>query len=154
MPASPWDNLNPVFSTRVQQMIAASGGLLAPGSGYRTIQEQAKLYADYKAGSHSQAKAAAPGRSNHNHGLAMDLVDTRTGGAVQAGSAADRWLKANAARFGLHQAVKGEAWHVELIDDDEAGAAIRGAVAVGALAPGSRSSPSRPRTRCTTASAR
>ena len=153
MPASPWDNLNPVFSTRVQQMIAASGGLLAPGSGYRTIQQQAKLRR-LEGRQARPGPAAAPGRSNHNHGLAMDLVDTRTGGAVQAGSAADRWLKANAARFGLHQAVKGEAWHVELIDDDEAGAAIRGAVAVGALAPGSRSSPSRPRTRCTTVSAR
>lgn len=133
MAGDPFNNLNPVFSTKLQQMIAASGGLLRPGSGFRTYEQQAKLYDDFIHGRNNQARAAAPGRSNHNHGLAMDLVDAQTGKAVQAGSEADKWLKANAARYGLVQAVPGEAWHVELADGDEARSAIQGAQSMGAL---------------------
>ena len=48
----------------------------------------------------------------------MDLVDASTGRAVQAGSAADRWLRDNAASFGMHRPVKGEAWHIEPVDSE------------------------------------
>lgn len=121
------EGLNPVFAQRLQAMIQASGGLLAPGSGWRSVDEQIQLRIKNgcpdiwsSPASSCRVPTAIPGRSNHNHGLAMDIKDTSTGRAVQAGSAADRWLAQNAASFGFHRPVKGEAWHLELIDGAEA----------------------------------
>lgn len=109
-----WDNMNPVMVQRLQAMIAASGGLLAPGSGWRSHQKQTELYNAWKSGRYKVPSVAKPGTSYHERGLAMDLVDTRTGRAVQAGSAADQWLRAHAAEFGFSRPVRGEAWHVQL----------------------------------------
>jgi len=125
-----FDGLNPVFAQNIQAMIAASGGLIGPGSGKRSVEEQIALRKSNgcpdvwsSPASSCRVPTAIPGRSNHNHGLAMDVKDMSTGRAVQAGSAADQWLAANAARFGFHRPVKGEAWHVELVDGAEAEAA-------------------------------
>jgi hypothetical protein len=135
-----FEGLNPVFASRVQALISASGGLLGPGSGHRTVEEQIALRKKNgcpdvwtSPASSCRIPTAIPGRSNHNHGLAMDLVDRATGRAVQGGSKADQWLRANAARFGLVQAVPGEAWHIELIDDDEARGAVNAAMQQGAI---------------------
>lgn len=78
-----------------------------PGSGYRSYAEQAQLYQDYINGVPGQARAARPGRSKHNHGLAMDLRYS-DGGA---------WAHANAARFGLFFPMDDEPWHVELLGE-------------------------------------
>ena len=125
-----FDGLNPVFAERVQALIAASGGLIGPGSGLRSVDEQIALRKKNgcpdvwsSPASSCRVPTAIPGRSNHNHGLAMDLKDLSTGRAVQGGSAADRWLAENAAQFGFHRPVKGEAWHLELVDGAEAEAA-------------------------------
>lgn len=139
-----YDGLNPLFASRVQALINASGGLLKPGSGFRTPEQQAQLRITNGCPDQYRSPAGAcrvptaiPGRSMHNHGLAMDLVDARTGQAVKSGSPADKWLAANAANFGLHRPVghpggKGwEPWHVELINDDEAGSHIQGAMSAG-----------------------
>lgn len=46
--------------------------------------------------------AARPGTSNHGWGRSLD-IDT--------GGGAAEWLRANAARFGFHEDVRGEPWH-------------------------------------------
>jgi LAS superfamily LD-carboxypeptidase LdcB len=71
--------------------------------GYRSIADQARLH------SQNASNAAAPGRSNHQQGMAIDLAFSN-GASVTYGSAASNWLLANAPRFGLHN-LKGEAWH-------------------------------------------
>ena len=100
------DGLNVDFRARLQQLVAASGGRIKIGSGFRTREEQARLY---------KAKpnlAAKPGHSNHERGLAADLV--------YADKNAAAWAHANAARFGLKfpmlnpKGKKFEPWHVEL----------------------------------------
>lgn len=131
-----FDGLDSNFASRLQAMIAASGGLLGPGSGRRSIQEQIKLRISNGCpdvwtapASSCRIPTAIPGQSEHNHGFAMDLVDTSTGRAVQGGSAADEWLRANAANFGLHMPVKGEAWHVEMIEGGhDGGGQVQGAI--------------------------
>jgi D-alanyl-D-alanine carboxypeptidase/Transglycosylase SLT domain len=138
--AGPFDNMNAEFTRRLQSMIAASGGRLAPGSGYRTIEQQVALRKAngcpdvwQSPASACRVRTAIPGSSNHNHGLAMDLVDASTGKAIQVGSEADKWLEANAAAFGLHRPVgtrgkKGyEPWHVEMTDDDGSRAHVQAA---------------------------
>lgn len=98
-----------MFASRVQALIEASGGRVQPGSGYRTYEEQARLYELYKAGKGNLA--APPGHSNHNHGLAMDLR-----GDLE-------WAHQNAHRFGLHFPLldQDEPWHVEPIGVDNPG---------------------------------
>lgn len=85
------------------------GYALTVNSGYRSIQEQQRLYNDYKSG-RSKIVAAPPGHSNHNHGTAVDIGGY--GGSTN--SAQFRWLLANAHRYGFSwnegRAVN-EPWH-------------------------------------------
>lgn len=115
--------MHPTMQQRVDQLIAASGGKVGIGTGYRSSAQQEALFrsryrktakpvdAEGKKnwewdGSYwehvSGAQAAPPGRSMHEIGLAADL----TGDLA--------WADANASRFGLkHFAQMGEPWHVQ-----------------------------------------
>lgn len=102
-----WDGLNPEFARRLNAFILAAGAAgfqISLGSGYRSYDQQARLYADYKAGKPGQARAAPPGKSNHNHGLAGDLT---------FGPGARNWAHANANQFGLFFPMGDEPWHIE-----------------------------------------
>lgn len=102
------NGLNAQFSSSLNRLIADSGGKIKIGSGYRSYDQQAKLYNDYLRGKPGQAKAAPPGKSNHNHGLAADL---------QYASPADRtWAHANAAKYGLRFPMSYEPWHIEPVN--------------------------------------
>lgn len=100
-----YDNLDPSFSSSLVAFINASGGKVRPGSGYRSYEEQAQLYADWKNGVPGQARAARPGHSQHNFGMAMDL---------QFGPGGREWAHENAARFGLYFPMSDEPWHIQL----------------------------------------
>ena len=102
------DNLNPTFYSMLLQFVAASGGRvrLQGGSGWRSVQRQAQMYDDYIHHRKGQARAAPPGKSNHNFGLAFDLI---------YGPGGEAWAHKNAARFGLRFPMADEGWHVEPI---------------------------------------
>jgi len=120
-------NMNPMLVSGIQAMIAAgraAGVSISPGSGYRSYEEQAQLYRDYKAGKPGQARAAPPGQSNHNHGLAMDL---RYGS-----DAARNWALANAGKFGLVFPMGDEPWHVQLANGAKTQGFYQGAQQMGA----------------------
>jgi|GEM_PF-1209263 len=74
-------------------------------SGHRSWAEQKYLYRLYRKG--LGARAARPGRSNHQRGTAVDIsvgsIHTRT----------YEWLAANACRFGYKRTVRSEPWHWE-----------------------------------------
>lgn len=101
------DGANPAFATNVQRLIAASAGRVSLVSGVRSNARQTQLWnaALSKYGSAAAARkwVAPPGHSNHEKGIAVDF-----GGDLA-------WVKANAARFGLHQALANEPWHFEPI---------------------------------------
>lgn len=86
----------------------AGYGQLSIVSGGRTRQEQAHLYALYKAGKGN--KAAPPGQSLHESGIAADF-----GGAAHNLGRAHTWLQQNAANFGWYWVGQryGEPWHWE-----------------------------------------
>ena len=74
-------------------------------SGHRSWEEQKYLYRLYRKG--LGARAARPGRSNHQRGTAVD---------ISVGSTTTRtyeWLAANACRFGFRRTVRSEPWHWE-----------------------------------------
>ena len=106
---NPFDGMNSEFQSRVEAMISSlpmsRQGQVTIISGNRTYEQQEWLYNEYLAGRGNLA--APPGKSNHNHGLAMDLVF--------ASDQVKTWVHRNAERFGLHFPVNGEDWHVEPI---------------------------------------
>lgn len=90
---------------KAMQRAAKKDGIqLTPGSGFRTMEEQKKLYQAYLNGTGNLA--AKPGYSNHQGGVAMDI--SNVGGY---GTRTYQWLKENARRFGFVNDVSGEYWH-------------------------------------------
>lgn len=86
------------------QIIEASNGAIGISSGFRTYDQQAQLYDDYINGRNGQARAARPGHSKHERGMAIDF-------------SGDMELLAELApKFGLFQPMDDEAWHWELGD--------------------------------------
>jgi hypothetical protein len=72
-------------------------------SGLRSTEEQKKLYDGYINHKPGYNKAAKPGTSNHEKGLAVDVSDS--------------WVKdlseSQMNQYGLTKPVKGENWHIE-----------------------------------------
>lgn len=87
--------------------LAETGVQLVAQSGYRSYSVQVRAY-DYYVNSLGVAGAdltsARPGYSEHQTGMAMDILDTVSGcstdGRCFADTTAGRWLAANAWRFG------------------------------------------------------
>lgn len=107
-------NLNPALLTAVQQASAAAavdGVTMTITSGWRSPEFQQQLLDDAVATYGSLAAARqyvqTPQQSHHVLGQAVDI----------GGPAADQWLIANGARFGLCQIYANEPWHFELATD-------------------------------------
>lgn len=80
---------------RMRSAARASGVNLDLAASYRSYGKQVSL-------SHSEpGLAAAPGTSDHGWGRAIDVDGAR----------ADKWLDANASKFGWYHQVPGEPWH-------------------------------------------
>jgi len=84
---------------------AADGVELRVSNGFRSHEDQIRLYQAWKNG--WGEKAAKPGHSKHQLGRALDLQVRRAG--------AWDWLEANARRFGFKRTVASEPWHWELV---------------------------------------
>lgn len=107
-------NLNPALLTAVQQAAtaaAADGITMTITSGWRSPAFQQQLLDDAVASYGSLGAARqyvqTPDRSKHVLGQAVDV----------GGVAADDWLMANGARFGLCRTYANESWHFELTAD-------------------------------------
>ena len=99
--------LNPILRKRIIDY-AKQYGPLQINSSYRSRDEQATLYRWAEEESHGMKKgqAAAPDRSLHQLGMAIDITPL---GKQQLD---DNLLK----KFKLHRPIKGETWHIEPIE--------------------------------------
>jgi peptidoglycan hydrolase-like protein with peptidoglycan-binding domain len=88
---------------RMRAAARAAGINLNPVSGFRSMEQQRRLYQLYLQGRGNLA--ARPGYSNHQGGISVDIS---TGGYS---SSVYRWLANNARRFGFVNDVRGEPWH-------------------------------------------
>jgi LAS superfamily LD-carboxypeptidase LdcB len=88
----------------MQEAARRDGVTLRITSGFRTQEEQAKLYRCWQR--NRCPLAARPGYSHHQSGLALDL-DVRTSRKASA------WLEKHAPHFGFRHTVRGEPWHWE-----------------------------------------
>jgi D-alanyl-D-alanine carboxypeptidase len=112
----------------------AQGVSLTPLSGFRTVEEQNRLFFGVKKDRNQEAKkraevSAPPGYSEHHTGYAIDIGDGRSPAANLNVSfektAAFRWLKNNANRYSFEisfppnnvQGVSYEPWHWRYVGD-------------------------------------
>lgn len=108
------EGFQPAFSSSLAAMFAGAPpeiqSQLQIGSGFRSNERQAQLYADAikKYGSPEAARhwVAPPGQSQHNHGNAADLKFLNP--------AALTWAHENAGKYGLAFPMGHENWHIEL----------------------------------------
>ena len=118
-PPSHIQGLNGKFQSRLAGMMNDPDAPKGLGiySGYRSPERQRELWtaALKKYGSVRAARrwVAPPGRSNHNHGQAVDLS---WNGKSLKNAPADvvRWVHRNAERYGLKFPLGNENWHVEM----------------------------------------
>lgn len=107
------DGLHGSFRSSVEELLLSAPPEIRDeieiNSGYRSAERQKQLFdeAVVKYGSPEAARrwVAQPGRSQHNHGRAMDL-----------GFKSDRarkWVHENAGKFDLHFPMEHEPWHIE-----------------------------------------
>lgn len=87
---------------------AEDGVLVLLNSGFRSYAEQKHLHDGYTRGLQGFNKAAKPGYSAHQNGVAFDL--SVPGGD---GNPTYEWLKRHATRFGFVRTVSKEPWHWE-----------------------------------------
>lgn len=108
-----FSGLDPTFNSALQALFTAAPPEIQQSlrvtSGFRSPEKQAELWQNAlnKYGDPEIADnwVAPPGRSNHNHGRAVDLK--------YLSPAATEWAHANAEKFGLHFPLANENWHVE-----------------------------------------
>lgn len=96
--------LDTVFAENLRKLMAAVPGL-SMTSGFRTYDQQARLYAE------KPGWAARPGTSNHERGIAADL-------AYNGSGQLPAWVREKAAEFGIgfplaNRARNPEPWHAE-----------------------------------------
>lgn len=118
--------LNSDFACRLYKFMKAADGAgmnITIGSGYRSVQHQTQLYNAYVAGGKRGAPVAAPGRSKHNFGLAVDLRydGQHSNFSKGAGNTPEcirrlkscKWAHENYSKFGLRYPMAVEPWHAE-----------------------------------------
>lgn len=95
--------------------------VVAINSGFRSYPEQKYLYDGYKRKIPGFNKAAPPGTSKHQNGIAFDIN-------VAGGDGNDvyDWLKRHAPALGFVRTVNGEPWHWEFDPPRATAAMLRG----------------------------
>jgi len=68
-----FDNLDPILQQIALRIVAESGGRVSIGSGWRSIEQQSRIYDLWRKGQYDAPRVAPPGRSQHNHGRAIDF---------------------------------------------------------------------------------
>lgn len=102
--------LDPVFAGRLAYVAKASNTKFKITDGYRSLEDQIKMYADYKAGK-LQATAAVPGTSWHGSRLAVDTSSP----PIRA------MTNAQLAKYGLCKPLPKEGWHIQPIETAKMG---------------------------------
>lgn len=96
---------------KMQTAAQKAGVRLSINSGFRSNEEQQRLYNCYKTKSCNNGNLAArPGYSNHQNGRALDLATSDWS-----------WVRSNAPKFGFRATVPSERWHWEFNGSDPGG---------------------------------
>lgn len=136
--ASHIDGLNEGFATNLAAMMQDAPPDIRDGlgvySGFRSVERQTELWqgalAKYGSAARARKWVAPPGRSNHNHGQAVDL--SYNGQSLKHAPANVRdWVHQNAGKYGLYFPMGHEPWHIEPMGTRGG----RGPVDVGQVAP-------------------
>jgi hypothetical protein len=105
------EGLDPIFAGRLAYVAKINNTKFKITDGYRSLEDQKKMYADYKAGK-LQATAAVPGTSWHGSRLAVDTSSPPIRGMASA----------QLMKYGLCKPLKSEGWHIQPIETTNMGA--------------------------------
>ena len=108
----------------MRQAAQDAGIALVVNSSFRSMEKQTALYSKYQADladfvrksrPTKPAPVARPGYSNHQSGVAVDInrAPGDNSATPEPDSPIDKWLAANAARYGFKRTVASEPWHWE-----------------------------------------
>jgi hypothetical protein len=97
------EGLNPEFVKRLEKLGQDIGEKVIVRSGYRTIEEQQKLWDE---SDKSGKWVAKPGESRHNYGLAADIENQRI----------KTMTNEELAHYGLFKPMDYEDWHIEPLE--------------------------------------
>lgn len=106
-----WQGLDPVFAGRLAYVAKITNTKIKITDGYRSYEEQVKMYSDYKKGL-LKATAAVPGTSWHGSRLAVDTSTQPIRGMTN-----DQLKK-----YGLCKPLSKEGWHIQPIETAAMGA--------------------------------
>lgn len=109
------------FYSRMIKAASDAGVSVALNSGFRSYPEQKYLWDGYSRRLPGFNKAAKPGFSNHQNGIAFDIAV-----AGGSGNPTYDWLKTHATSFGFVRTVSGEPWHWEFDPEKADRAKARG----------------------------
>lgn len=98
-------NLDPIFAGRLAYVAKINNGKFKITSGFRSYEDQVKMYNDYKSGK-LKATAAVPGTSWHGSRLAVDTSTQPIRGMNNA------QLK----KYGLCKPLSREGWHIQPLE--------------------------------------
>ena len=98
------------IASNVQSLLNASpDGLALCGWGWRSSEDQQRLWDEHHCDTGCSVPTAPPGSSMHEKGLAIDF--TTHGQTIQSHSdPAFQWMSANASSYGLYN-LPSEPWH-------------------------------------------
>ena len=95
------------FNQMAQEYYQQTGKPLVINDAWRSYDTQAKAYSDWKAGIKKAPSVAPPGHSRHESGMAMDIDSNQADQLAQMGLLD---------KHGFNRPVRGEPWHVQLIN--------------------------------------
>lgn len=95
--------LNPLTQAATEYQ-SKTGKKVQVNSGYRSIEEQTELYNNYINDPDNNPKAAKPGKSFHNYGLAAD---------IQSDQANEMDKMGLLSKYNLERPVQNEPWHIQ-----------------------------------------
>jgi len=104
------EGLDPIFAGRLAYVAKVNNAVFTITDGYRSYEDQVKMYNLYKAGK-LQATAAVPGTSWHGSRLAVDT----------SSQPVRRMTSAELTKYGLCKPLKNEGWHIQPIETAKMG---------------------------------
>jgi LAS superfamily LD-carboxypeptidase LdcB len=117
-PTSP-TGVNPIFQDAFKKMLAEAPDYVK-AQGYNmfsSYRDRAKQQALWDKSDKTGKWVAAPGKSEHEYGIAADLQDNKGRRIGKGDKTAMEWVHQNAPKYGLQFRMGHEPWHISLKSD-------------------------------------
>lgn len=118
-PSTSPTGVNPLFQDAFKKMLAEAPDYVK-AQGYNmfsSYRDRAKQQALWDESDKTGKWVAAPGKSEHEYGIAADLQDNKGRRVGKGDKTAMEWIHQNASKYGLQFRMGHEPWHISLKSD-------------------------------------